>query len=260
MGRGLAEPPATTVRPPIQYGKIPSGASGTEPAPGARDGLDLPADAVCLARESDLTISTAGTGQCGFRPLIPGGPRPRATDFDPPTSDNGGTHRSRPRRCAPQPLRASSASSGAAAWRPSTSRTTSSTTARSRSRSSSRSSPRSLGRRALPSRDPGSPPGCSTRTSCRCSTRARPPGASGYTMPYVEGETLRDRLARASGSSRSRTRSGSRGGGRALDYAHRHGRHPPRHQAGEHPAHRTASALVADFGIAQGAERRAASG
>ena len=42
----------------------------------------------------------------------------------------------------------------------------------------------------------GSPPGCSTRTSSPCSTRARPPGRLWFTMPYVEGECLRDRLRR----------------------------------------------------------------
>ena len=37
----------------------------------------------------------------------------------------------------------------------------------------------------------------------------------------------------------------------ALGYAHAEGDHPPRHQAGEHPAHRQRHALVADFGIAR---------
>ena len=71
----------------------------------------------------------------------------------------------------------------------------------------------------------GSPPGCSTPTSSRCSTRRRPHagGRLWFTMPFVEGETLRDRLA-ASGSSRWTTRCGSRARRRtALDYAHRQG-------------------------------------
>ena len=34
-------------------------------------------------------------------------------------------------------------------------------------------------------------------------------------------------------------------------------RHPPRHQAGEHPAHADGHALVADFGIARALARRA---
>ena len=66
--------------------------------------------------------------------------------------------------------------------------------------------------------------------------------------------------SRASGSSPSRTRSGSRARRReALDYAHRHGIDPPRHQAGEHPAV-DGQALVADFGIARALDAGATSG
>ena len=42
----------------------------------------------------------------------------------------------------------------------------------------------------------GSRPSCSTRTSCRCSIRARADGLLYYVMPFVEGESLRDRLMR----------------------------------------------------------------
>ena len=49
-------------------------------------------------------------------------------------------------------------------------------------------------RRALPRRDQDAPPTCSIRTSCRCSTRARRDGYLFYVMPFVEGESLRDRL------------------------------------------------------------------
>ena len=41
-----------------------------------------------------------------------------------------------------------------------------------------------------------SPRRCSIRTSCRCSPRARRTACSYYTMPFVEGESLRARLAR----------------------------------------------------------------
>ncbi len=71
-----------------------------------------------------------------------------------------------------------------------------------------------------------------------------------YVMPYVEGESLRDRLT-ARSSSRSMRRSRSRREvADALDYAHTPGRGPPRHQAGERPAE-NGHAVVADFGIAK---------
>ena len=61
-------------------------------------------------------------------------------------------------------------------------------------------------------------------------------GTAFYVMPYVDGESLRDRLT-AKSSSRSTTavRIASEVAS-ALDYAHREGRDPPGHQAGEHPA------------------------
>ena len=60
-------------------------------------------------------------------------------------------------------------------------------------------------------------------------------------MPFVEGESLRDRLRRreaAPGRGRAPDRAG--GGGRARLRAPAR-RDPPRHQAGEHPAHRAAT-------------------
>ena len=85
------------------------------------------------------------------------------------------------------------------------------------------------------------PPGSSTRTSCRSTTRARPQGLLWYTMPYVEGETLRERLERR-GRCRWRGACGiAREVADALDYAHRARRRPPRHQAREHPARRAAT-------------------
>ena len=83
-------------------------------------------------------------------------------------------------------------------------------------------------------------PTSATPTSCRCMTRAKPAGLLYYVMPYVEGESLRDRL---------RARDPAAGGGRAPDRARsgrcaglrpRAGGDPPRHQAGEHPAQRWA--------------------
>ena len=63
-----------------------------------------------------------------------------------------------------------------------------------------------------------------------------------YVMPYVQGETLRDRITRekqlpVADAIRIATEIAS-----ALDYAHRQRRGPPRHQAGEHPAARRAGA------------------
>jgi len=68
MGSGLAEhqqrgPPAHSVRQDAVRGQRPRARAR------ARHGLDLPADAVCLAREPSPTIATAGAGQCGFRSL-----------------------------------------------------------------------------------------------------------------------------------------------------------------------------------------------
>ena len=70
-------------------------------------------------------------------------------------------------------------------------------------------------------------------------------------MPYVEGESLRDRLRREVQLPVDEAVRIAREVAEALDYAHRARRRAPRHQAREHPAHRGGSALVADFGIAK---------
>ena len=57
-----------------------------------------------------------------------------------------------------------------------------------------------------------------------------------YTMPFVEGESLRDRLRRDSQLPVDDAVRLAREAARALDYAHQHGRGPPGHQAREHPA------------------------
>ena len=72
--------------------------------------------------------------------------------------------------------RAASARSAAAAWRPCTSRATSSTTATSPSRCSNPELGAVLGVERFLSRDPASRRISSIRTSCRCSTRAKPTG------------------------------------------------------------------------------------
>ena len=86
------------------------------------------------------------------------------------------------------------------------------------------------------------------------------PGRLWFTMPFVEGESLRDRLrAREAAPGRRRAPDRARGGRRAgLRPPAR--RDPPRHQAGEHPARSDGHALVADFGIARAlrSRRRAA--
>ena len=51
-------------------------------------------------------------------------------------------------------------------------------------------------RRAVSSARSTSRRGCSIRTSCRCSRRVEADGLPYYTMPFVEGESLRARLAR----------------------------------------------------------------
>ena len=50
--------------------------------------------------------------------------------------------------------------------------------------------------RAIPARDPHGRAGSSIRTSCPCSIPGEAAGRLWYTMPYVEGESLRDRLRR----------------------------------------------------------------
>ena len=93
-----------------------------------------------------------------------------------------------------------------------------------RDRRGSASSARSSSRRA-----------CSIRTSCRSTIRARRTDQLYYVMPYVEGDSLRQRLtARQPALDRGGGADRARGGGRAGVRA-RARRRAPRHQAGEHP-------------------------
>ena len=59
-----------------------------------------------------------------------------------------------------------------------------------------------------------------------------------YVMPYVPGETLRERLQRDGALPVEEALRLAREMSEALAYAHRQGHHPPRHQAGQHPAQR----------------------
>ena len=96
-------------------------------------------------------------------------------------------------------------------------------------------------RRAVPAPRSRSPPTCSTRTSCRCSTRARRTAFLFYVMPYVEGESLRDRLRREKQlpvDEAVRIACEVAVGARLRAPARRD---PPRHQAREHPAARRAA-------------------
>ena len=88
----------------------------------------------------------------------------------------------------------SSASSAPAAWPRSTSRATSGTTARSRSRCCAPSSPPSSAPSGFSARS-RPPPTCSIRTSSRCFDSGEVNGTAYYVMPFVDGESLRDRLA-----------------------------------------------------------------
>ena len=81
-----------------------------------------------------------------------------------------------------------------------------------------------------------SPPGCSIRTSSRCSPPARPADLLYYVMPFIEGESLRAKLARegelpvaeaSQDPARGRRRAGLRPPAR---------RRPPRHQARQRAA------------------------
>ena len=95
-----------------------------------------------------------------------------------------------------RPLRASSASSAAAAWPRSTSPRTSGTTARSPSRCSIPSSPPSLGPERFLREIQLAARLQHPHILTRATTRASPAGQLWFTMPYVEGESLRDRLRR----------------------------------------------------------------
>ena len=116
----------------------------------------------------------------------------------------------------------SSASSGAAAWPRSTSPRTSGTTGRSRSRCSTPSSPRSLGPERF-------------QREIKLAARLQHPhiltvhdsgeaaGQLWFTMPFVEGESLRDRLRRERQLPVEDALRIAREAARALDYAHQHG-------------------------------------
>ena len=138
----------------------------------------------------------------------------------------------------------SSASWAAAGWPRSISPTTSGTTGRSRSRCSIPSSPPRSAPSASCARS-SSPPGCSIPTSSPCYDSGEIPARAAallwFTMPFVEGETLRDRLRRERQLPLDDALRIAREAADALDYAHRPRRDPPRHQAGEHPATATAT-------------------
>ena len=129
----------------------------------------------------------------------------------------------------------SSASSAGAAWPPCSSPRTSSTTAGSPSRCSTPRSPPPSAPSASCARSRPSP-GSPTRTSCRCTTPGVADGLLFYVMPYVEGESLRDRLTREKQLPLEDALRIAREVADALGYAHAPRRGPPRHQAREHPA------------------------
>ena len=62
-----------------------------------------------------------------------------------------------------------------------------------------------------------------------------------YVMPFVEGESLRDRLTREKQLPHRRRAADRPRGGRRAGLRPRPRRHPSRHQAGEHPARRAAT-------------------
>ena len=97
------------------------------------------------------------------------------------------------------------------------------------------------------------PPAGATSRSASCGRSASPPrlahpqilplhdsgecdGLLYFVMPYAGCETLRDRLAREGQLPMDAALRITRAVAAALAYAHRARDHPPRHQAGEHPA------------------------
>ena len=108
--------------------------------------------------------------------------------------------------------------------------------------------------RALPAGDPRSPPGCSTRTSSPCSTRGTQAGTGQqlwFTMPYVEGECLRDRLRRERQLPLDDALRIAREAAQALQYAHEHGVIHRDIKPENLLLTRDGNTLVADFGIAR---------
>ena len=72
-----------------------------------------------------------------------------------------------------------------------------------------------------------------------------------YIMPFVEGESLRDRLARAGRAAGGRGRADPVRGARRARLRPRQGRGPPRHQARQHHALRAVTRCCIDFGVAK---------
>ena len=96
----------------------------------------------------------------------------------------------------------------------------------------------------------GSPPTCSTPTSSGSTTRAKLDGLLYYVMPFVEGESLRDRLNREQQLPIHDALQITREAAEALDYAHKHGI-VHRDIKPENILLQGGHALVADFGIAR---------
>ena len=113
--------------------------------------------------------------------------------------------------------------------------------------------------RALPPRDQARRAAAAPAHPHRATTPARPAGRLWFTMPYVEGETLRDRLAREGQLPVADAVRLTREAAQALDYAHRHGV-VHRDIKPENILLVDGHALVADFGIARALGGGATSG
>ena len=109
--------------------------------------------------------------------------------------------------------------------------------------------------RAVPARDQDRRAAATTRTSCRCTTRARPASLLYYVMPYVEGESLRAAAGpRAAAAARGRRATSRRAVAAALDYAHRQ-QVVHRDIKPENVMLHEGEAMVTDFGIAKAVTR-----